>query len=128
VPVKGSKKYSGPYRPSAGKKPKRPLSSKEKASAAEMKKRLLKAKISKSAKTSPRKVSRPKMGIGKIIARYTVKKGDTLSGIAKKYYGHGTRPYWELIQNANRAIIKDANLINPGQVFKIPEAPAGLKE
>ena len=62
----------------------------------------------------------------KIIAEYTVKKGDTLSAIAKKYYGSATKPLWEVIQKANN--IKDANLIYPGQVFKIPELPPGLKK
>jgi len=52
----------------------------------------------------------------------------TLGRIAKKYYGSGTRPYWKLIQKANSGIIKDANLINPGQVFKIPELPIELKK
>ena len=52
----------------------------------------------------------------KFIAEHTVKKGDTLSAIA----------LWEVIQKANN--IKDANLIYPGQVFKIPELPPGLKK
>ena len=62
----------------------------------------------------------------KFIAEHTVKKGDTLSAIAKKYYGSATKPLWEVIQKANN--IKDANLIYPGQVFKIPELPPGLKK
>jgi len=62
----------------------------------------------------------------KFLAEYTVKKGDTLSAIAKKYYGSATKPMWEVIQKANN--IKDANLIYPGQVFKIPELPPGLKK
>jgi nucleoid-associated protein YgaU len=67
-------------------------------------------------------------GAAKIIAEHTVVKGDTLSGIAKKYYGSGSKPYWELIQKANSDLIKDANLIYPGQVFKIPVLPAGMKK
>ena len=62
----------------------------------------------------------------KFIAEHTVKKGDTLSAIAKKYYGSATKPLWEVIQKAND--IKDANLIYPGQVFKIPELPPDLKK
>lgn len=65
---------------------------------------------------------------GKFIAEYTVKKGDTLSAIAKKYYGSGSKPYYELIQKANSDIIKDVNLIYPDQVFKIPQLPPGLKK
>ncbi|MBN2072372.1 MAG: LysM peptidoglycan-binding domain-containing protein [Actinobacteria bacterium] len=63
-----------------------------------------------------------------IIARHTVVRGDTLSAIAKKYYGSASKPYWELIQKANSGIIKDANLINVGQVFVIPELPEELKK
>ncbi len=75
------------------------------------------------------------MGIGplaaqasKVLAEYTVKKGDTLSQIAKNYYGFATQPYWKIIQEANKDIIKDANLIYPGQVFKIPVLPEELKK
>lgn len=74
----------------------------------------------------------PVPGMGKVgskvIARYTVKKGDTLSAIAKEYYGSGSRKYWELIQKANMDLIKDPNMIKPGQVFKIPELPETLKK
>ncbi len=49
---------------------------------------------------------------------YTVKKGDTLWGIAKKYYGNGAK--YTQIYNANKDKIKNPNLIYPGQVFAIP--------
>lgn len=49
---------------------------------------------------------------------YTVKKGDTLWGIAKKYYGDGAK--YTQIYNANKSKIKDPNLIYIGQVFTIP--------
>ena len=61
-----------------------------------------------------------------IIEEYTVKKGDTLSQIAKKYYGSGSAKYYNLIQSANKDIIKDVNVIKPGQVFKIPALPKGF--
>ena len=64
----------------------------------------------------------------RFIAEHTVKKGDTLSAIAKKYYGSGAKPYYELIFEANKDIIKDVNLIYPDQVFKIPPLPPGLKK
>jgi nucleoid-associated protein YgaU len=75
------------------------------------------------------------MGIGpaaaqgqKAAVEYTVKKGDTLSQIAKNHYGFATQLYWKLIQDANKDLIKDANLIYPGQVFKIPELPEAMKK
>lgn len=49
---------------------------------------------------------------------YTVVKGDTLWGIAKKHYGNGSQ--WPKIHNANKDKIKDPNKIYPGQVFIIP--------
>jgi len=63
----------------------------------------------------------------KIIAEYTVQSGDTLGQIAKNFYRNYNQPYWELIYEANKDIIKDASLIYPGQVIKIPELPEELK-
>lgn len=51
---------------------------------------------------------------------YTVKKGDSLSKIAKREYGDAQQ--WRRIFEANRDSIKDPDLIYPGQVFRIPEA------
>lgn len=51
---------------------------------------------------------------------YTVKKGDCLWNIAKKFYGNGSK--YTVIYNANRDKIKNANLIYPGQVLTIPAA------
>jgi nucleoid-associated protein YgaU len=51
---------------------------------------------------------------------YTVVKGDTLFGIAKKFYGDGN--LWHLIYNANKAKIgANPNLIKPGQILIIPK-------
>lgn len=48
---------------------------------------------------------------------HTVVKGETLWGIAKKYYGNGAE-YPKIV--AANPIIKDPNLIYPGQKFIIP--------
>lgn len=49
---------------------------------------------------------------------YTVKRGDCLWNIAKKFYGNGAQ--YIKIYNANRGKIKNPNLIYPGQVLTIP--------
>lgn len=49
---------------------------------------------------------------------YTVKRGDCLWNIAKKFYGNGSK--YTTIYNANRDKIKNPNLIYPGQVLWIP--------
>jgi nucleoid-associated protein YgaU len=51
---------------------------------------------------------------------YTVVKGDTLSKIAKHFYGNATQ--WKRIYEANKDVIKNPDLIYPGQTFKIPPA------
>ena len=51
---------------------------------------------------------------------YTVKKGDCLWSIAKKFYGDGSK--YTLIYNANKTKIKNPNLIQTGQVLIIPKA------
>lgn len=50
---------------------------------------------------------------------YTVVKGDCLWNIAKKFYGSGAQ--YTKIYNANKGIIKNPNLIYPGQVLTIPK-------
>lgn len=50
---------------------------------------------------------------------YTVKKGDTLGAIAKEQLGAAGR-YTEIFE-ANQPLLKDPNLIYPGQVLRIPQ-------
>lgn len=52
------------------------------------------------------------------VKTYTVKSGDCLWNIAKKYYGNGAQ--YTKIYNANKGKIKNPNLIYPGQVLTIP--------
>lgn len=49
---------------------------------------------------------------------YEVKKGDTLSRIAKQYYGNPNK--YPVIFEANKPMLKDPNLIYPGQMLRIP--------
>ena len=52
---------------------------------------------------------------------YTVKKGDTLSAIAKAEYGDANK--YPVIFEANKPMLKDPNKIYPGQVLRIPPKP-----
>jgi nucleoid-associated protein YgaU len=49
---------------------------------------------------------------------YTIVSGDSLSKIAKNFYGDANK--WRQIYEANRDIIKDPDMIHPGQTIKIP--------
>jgi nucleoid-associated protein YgaU len=49
---------------------------------------------------------------------YTVKKGDYLSKIAKQVYGDARK--YPVIFEANKPMLKDPDLIYPGQVLVIP--------
>jgi len=49
---------------------------------------------------------------------YTVKKGDYLSKIAKEVYGNANK--YMVIFEANKPMLRDPNLIYPGQVLVIP--------
>lgn len=49
---------------------------------------------------------------------YTVKKGDYLSKIAKEVYGDAKK--YNIIFEANKPMLKDPDLIYPGQVLVIP--------
>ena len=50
---------------------------------------------------------------------YEIKKGDSLSAIAKQQYGDATK--WRTIYEANKDVIKNPDLIYPGQKIKIPK-------
>lgn len=49
---------------------------------------------------------------------YTVESGDTLSKIAKQQYGDAMK--YPVIFEANKPMLKDPDLIYPGQVLRIP--------
>lgn len=50
---------------------------------------------------------------------YTVKKGDTLSGIAKSQYGNANQ-YMKIFE-ANKPMLSHPDKIYPGQVLRIPK-------
>jgi LysM repeat protein len=52
---------------------------------------------------------------------YRVRRGDTLFGIAQRFYGNGR--YWRWLYRANRSKISDPDLIHVGQVLVIPSRP-----
>lgn len=54
------------------------------------------------------------------VISYTVVRGDCLWNIAKKKEHYGNAFAWPIIYKANRDQIKNADLIYPDQVFKIP--------
>ncbi len=51
---------------------------------------------------------------------YTVVRGDNLSKIAKSQYGDSSK--WRVIYEANKGVIKNPNMIWPGQTLVIPAA------
>lgn len=61
-------------------------------------------------------------GGGAASQHYTVQKGDTLSHIAKHFYGKAS--HWHAIFAANRDQLDDPDLIRPGQVLVIPASDA----
>jgi nucleoid-associated protein YgaU len=52
------------------------------------------------------------------VEYYVIQKGDSLSAIAKRYYGNAQD--YPRIFDANREVIKDPDLIYPGQKIRIP--------
>lgn len=83
------------------------------------------SKTTTSASTNNKRPSKSNSG-----KKYTVKKGDTLWGIAKRYYGSGTK--WKKIYDKNKSVIEKAakkrgkksssngHWIFPGTVLIIP--------
>ena len=62
--------------------------------------------------------ARPAPPPPKVEQTYTVVSGDSLSKIAKKFYGDANK--WRKIFEANKDTIENPDRIFPGQVLKIP--------
>ena len=56
---------------------------------------------------------------GSAHTTYTVQKGDSLWKIAKKFYGKGSE--WSRIHEANKDVIQNPDLIQPGWTLRIPQ-------
>jgi nucleoid-associated protein YgaU len=52
------------------------------------------------------------------VEYYEIVSGDTLGGIAKRFYGNASK--YTQIHEANKELIPDPNKIYPGQKIKIP--------
>jgi nucleoid-associated protein YgaU len=73
--------------------------------------------VSGSSSTAPSPAGSP---AGAAASRtYVVQGGDSLSKIAKKFYGNANS--WKRIFEANRDVIKNPDLIQPGWKLQIPE-------
>lgn len=71
-----------------------------------------------------RNVGKPEAKAPKYIATHVVVSGDTLSGIALKYYGSAVREKWMAIYEANKETIGDnPSMIRVGQTLNIPQLP-----
>jgi nucleoid-associated protein YgaU len=53
-----------------------------------------------------------------VIKKYTVRKGDTLQSISRKFYGTTRR--WNELYKLNRSRLKNSDKIYPGQVIEVP--------
>ncbi|RBP02106.1 LysM domain-containing protein [Roseiarcus fermentans] len=54
---------------------------------------------------------------------YTVVAGDTLWAIAEREYGKGHGDKFNVIFEANKPMLKNPDLIYPGQVLRVPALP-----
>jgi nucleoid-associated protein YgaU len=59
-------------------------------------------------------------GTSEQMQTHVVASGESLSKIAKRYYGDANK--WQRIFDANRDQITNPDLIHPGQQLKIPNA------
>lgn len=69
-------------------------------------------------KTKKNVVKNYRSEISTSILNHTVKRGDSLQKLAKKYYGDASE--WERIYNANYGVITDPKKIYWGQQIIIP--------
>ena len=75
-----------------------------------------------SAAPAPEPAPTPRPAPRPSDRNYTVRQGDTLSGIAGSVLGDASR--WREIYDLNKDRISDPNLIFPGEVLRLPSAPS----
>ena len=75
-----------------------------------------------SSENQPLRVKSPRLDRPRTVQRHRVKKGDTLSALATRYLGSGTR-FRDLFE-ANREILNDPNDLRVGMELVIPDANA----
>lgn len=93
-------------------KPKQPGSVASGAKKEDEKEAIMMAKLRHSARPSTQEH----------LGTHTVVAGDSLSAIAKKFYGSAEKEKWMAIYEANKELIGDnPSAIRPGQELKIPK-------
>jgi len=95
---------------------------KAKADAAAEAKKQADAALANEAYQKSQAEARAKAAADAILTTHTVAAGETLSGIALKYYKSSTRESWMKIYEANKAVIGDnPGMIKAGQKLNIPK-------
>lgn len=74
--------------------------------------------VEKPVEQKTNKPETPPMKAPEVVREYTIEPGDTLSAIAKKFYGNASD--WKKIYEANKTKIKNPDLIYPGDKIIIP--------
>jgi ABC-type amino acid transport substrate-binding protein/phage tail protein X len=79
------------------------------------------ARAEPAASSAPADVG-PSAGAGEMVDTYVVQPGDTLSKIARKYYGDAWATSWQRIYEANRDVIgNDPSRLKVGMALDIPQ-------
>jgi nucleoid-associated protein YgaU len=66
-----------------------------------------------------RNVTLPALPTPGSLRRHTVREGDTLTKLAREYYGDASRQ--EILRQANQAVLRSSDEPTPGSVLVIPE-------
>ncbi len=75
--------------------------------------------VSGSSSTAPSPSGAAAAGNAPTARMYIVQSGDSLSKIAKKFYGNANS--WKKIFDANKDVVKNPDMIQPGWNLQIPD-------